>query len=142
MVGPPIVEAIGEGLATSFGQYPGTDSQGAELFTTMFTEAGHDAGVSFTAEAYDAAALMLLAMQAAGSSASADWTTRVMDVANAPGEPILPGELPKALELLAAGTDIDYEGATAVELIGSGESAGSYREIDFQNGQINTVQFR
>jgi branched-chain amino acid transport system substrate-binding protein len=142
MVGPPIVEAIGDGLATSFGQYPGTDSQGAEMFTTMFTEAGHDAGVSFTAEAYDAAALMLLAMQAAGSAASADWTQRVMDVANAPGEPILPGELAKGLELLAAGTDIDYEGATAVELIGSGESAGNYREVDFQNGQINTVQFR
>jgi branched-chain amino acid transport system substrate-binding protein len=85
---------------------------------------------------------MLLAMQAAGSAASADWTQRVMDVANAPGEPILPGELAKGLELLAAGTDIDYEGATAVELIGSGESAGNYREVDFQNGQINTVQFR
>jgi branched-chain amino acid transport system substrate-binding protein len=142
MVGPPIVEAIGEGLATSFGQYPGTDSQGAELFTTMFTEAGHDAGVSFTAEAYDAAALMLLAMQAAGSPASADWTARVMDVANAPGEPILPGELAKALELLSAGTDIDYEGATAVELIGSGESAGNYREVEFTDGEIVTVQFR
>ncbi len=142
MVGPPIVEAIGEGLATSFGQYPGTDSQGAELFTTMFTEAGHDAGVSFTAEAYDAAALMLLAMQAAGSPASADWTARVMDVANAPGEPILPGELAKALELLSAGTDIDYEGATAVELIGSGESAGNYREVEFGNGEIETVRFR
>ena len=62
---------------------------------------------------------MPLAMQAAGSSASADWTTKVMDVANALGEPILPGELAKGLELLAAGTNIDYEGATAVELIGS-----------------------
>ncbi len=142
MVGPPIVEAIGEGLATSFGQYPGTDSQGAELFTTMFTEAGHDAGVSFTAEAYDAAALMLLAMQAAGSPASADWTARVMEVANAPGEPVLPGELAKGLELLAAGTDVDYQGATAVELIGEGESAGSYREVELQDGAIQTVQFR
>jgi branched-chain amino acid transport system substrate-binding protein len=142
MVGPPIVEAIGEGLATSFGQYPGSDSQGAELFATMFTEAGHDPGVSFTAEAYDAAALMLLAMQAAGSPASADWTARVTDVANAPGEPILPGELARALELIAAGTDIDYEGATAVELVEPGESAGSYREVEFTDGEVVTVQFR
>ncbi len=142
MVGPPIVEDLGDGLATSFGQYPGSDSQGAELFTAMFTAAGHDAGVSFTAEAYDAAALMLLAMQAAGSSASADWTEHVMDVANGPGEPILPGELAKGLELLAAGTDIDYEGATAVELIGSGESAGSYREVEFKDGAIQTIGYR
>jgi branched-chain amino acid transport system substrate-binding protein len=142
MVGPPIVEAIGEGLATSFGQYPGSESEGAERFTTMFSAAGHDPGVSFTAEAYDAAALMLLSMQAAGSTASADWTARVMDVANAPGEPILPGELAKGLELLSQGQDIDYEGATAVELIGPGESAGSYREVEFKDGGIQTVQFR
>jgi branched-chain amino acid transport system substrate-binding protein len=36
-----------------------------------------------------------------------------MDVANAPGEKILPGELAKALEILAAGGDIDYVGASA-----------------------------
>lgn len=142
MVGQPIVDAIGDGLATSFGQYPGSDSQGAELFSTMFSEAGHDPGVSFTAEAYDAAALMLLAMQAAGSPASADWTARVTEVANSPGEPILPGELARALELIAAGTDIDYEGATAVELVEPGESAGSYREVEFTGGEVVTVQFR
>jgi branched-chain amino acid transport system substrate-binding protein len=142
MVGQPIVDAIGDGLATSFGQYPGSDSQGAELFATMFSEAGHDPGVSFSAEAYDAAALMLLAMQAAGSPASADWTARVTEVANAPGEPILPGELARALELIAAGTDIDYEGATAVELVEPGESAGSYREVEFTGGEVVTVQFR
>jgi hypothetical protein len=31
-----------------------------------------------------------------------------MDLANAPGEKIFPGELAKALELIKAGTDIDY----------------------------------
>ncbi|HVG47272.1 MAG TPA: ABC transporter substrate-binding protein [Rubellimicrobium sp.] len=142
MVGPPIVDAIGDGLATSFGQYPGTESQGAERFAELFTAAGGDPGVSFTAEAYDAAALMLLSMQAADSTASADWTTKVMDVANAPGEKILPGELAKALELLAAGSDVDYDGATAVELIGSGESAGNYREVEFTEGEIVTVKYR
>ena len=92
--------------------------------------------------AQDAAALMILAMQAAGSPASADWTARVTDVANAPGAPILPGELARALELIAAGTDIDYEGATAVELVEPGESAGSYREVEFTDGEVVTVQFR
>ncbi len=142
MVGQPLVDALGDGLATSFGLYPGNESEGAERFATLFSEAGHDPGVTFTAEAYDAAALMLLAMQAAGSTASADWTTRVEEIANAPGEPILPGELGRALELISAGTDIDYQGATAVELIGPGESAGSYREVEFTNGEVTTVGFR
>ena len=41
----------------------------------------------------------------------------------------------QALELVAAGTDIDYVGATAVELIGPGESAGNYREVEFKDGK-------
>ncbi len=52
------------------------------------------------------------------------------------------GELAKAMELIAAGTDIDYVGASAVELIGPGESAGNYREIEFVDGAITTVKFR
>ncbi|HCI08933.1 MAG TPA: branched-chain amino acid ABC transporter substrate-binding protein, partial [Sulfitobacter sp.] len=73
-------------------------------------------------ESYDAAALIMLAMQAADSKDSADYKDHVMDVANAPGVEIFPGELAKGLELLKAGTDIDYVGASAVELIGAGES--------------------
>ena len=38
--------------------------------------------------------------------------------------------------------EIDYEGATAVELIGAGESAGNYREIEIIDGKAATVRFR
>ena len=51
-------------------------------------------------------------------------------------------DLAKALELVSQGQDIDYEGATAVELIGAGESAGNYREVEFKDGQIQTVKYR
>ena len=142
MVGQQLVDDIGSDLNGSFGQFPGTDSQGAEMFVAMAAEAGFDGTGAFSPESYDAAALIMLAMQAAGSSASADFKGSVMDVANAPGVEIFPGELAKAIELLKAGTDIDYVGATAVELIGPGESAGNYREIEIQNGVIETVRFR
>jgi branched-chain amino acid transport system substrate-binding protein len=56
------------------------------------------------------------------------------------GQPILPGELAKALEMIANGGDIDYVGASAVELIGPGESAGNYREFEIKDGKIETVQ--
>jgi branched-chain amino acid transport system substrate-binding protein len=87
-------------------------------------------------------ALILLAMHAAGSANSADWTQRVEEIANAPGEEILPGDLARAMELIAAGTDVDYVGASAVELIGPGESAGNYREVEFKDGVIETIGFR
>ncbi len=142
MVGQQLVDDIGAGLNGSFGQFPGTDSAGAELFQGMATEAGFEGTGAFAPESYDAAALIMLAMEAAGSAASADYKDHVMDVANAPGTEIFPGELAKAIELLKAGEEIDYVGATAVELIGEGESAGNYREIEIQDGVIETVRFR
>ncbi len=144
MVGQQIATDLGAGLNTSFGDIPGVENEGATRFQEITAAAAtpFDGTSSFAGESYDAAALILLAMQAAGSEASADWTPRVLDLANAPGEQILAGDLARALELVAAGTDIDYVGATAVELIGPGESAGNYREVEFKDGVIETVGFR
>ena len=141
MIGDSLPPAIGDALNGSYGTVPGTDSEGAELFDKMATEAGIKTD-AFSAESYDAAALIMLAMQASKSSASADFKGSVMDVANAPGEEILPGQLGKALEILAGGGEIDYVGATAVELIGAGESAGNYREILVEDGKNTTAAFR
>ncbi len=142
MYGTVLEEKFGSSIDGSIGTVPGTDSPGGASFIDMASAAGFDGTSSFAPESYDAAALIMLAMQAAGSSNSADFAAKVMDVANAPGEPIYPGELGKALELIAAGTDIDYVGASAVELIGPGESAGSYREYEFKDGKITTVGYR
>ena len=108
----------------------------------MAKAAGFDGTAAFAGESYDAAALMLLAMQAAKSSDPKIYKDKITDVANAPGEKIGPGELGKALELIAAGTDIEYDGASSVEMIGPGESAGAYREVDFKGGTLNAVKFR
>ena len=81
-------------------------------------------------------------MQAAGSVDSGAFKDHVMAVANAPGEEIFPGELAKALGILAAGGEIDYVGASAVELVGAGESAGHYRQMAVADGKLVTVGFR
>jgi len=142
MVGQALVDNFGTEINGSFGQFPGTDSDGAEIYHNMASAAGFDGTSAFSKEAYDAAALIMLAMQAAGSTVPADYAQHVMNVANAPGEQILPGQLGRALELIAAGQDIDYVGASAVELVGPGESGGAYREIEIQNGEIVTARFR
>jgi branched-chain amino acid transport system substrate-binding protein len=142
MYGESLIAAVGSALDGSYGSVPGTDSEGAAKFAELATAAGFDPTSSYAGESYDAAALMLLSMAAANSTAGKDWTAKVNDIANAPGEPILPGELAKALDLIAAGTDIDYVGATAVEMIGAGESAGNFREYEIKDGKIETVTFR
>ena len=142
MYGESLVQAIGSAIDGSFGTMPGTDSDGAAKIVEMAKAAGFDGTSTYVGESYDAASLMLLAMQAAGSSASADFKGKIEEVANAPGEKIYPGDLAKAIELIKAGTDIDYVGATNVELIGPGESAGSFREYTIKDGQFVTDRFR
>lgn len=141
MIGSKLEEDFGSMLDGSTGQVPGTDSPGAAKFAEVVGDA-IDVTSPYAGESYDAAALILLAMQAAGSSDPSDYKGKIMDVANAPGEQIFPGELAKALEIIAGGGDIDYVGATAVELIGPGEAAGGYRELKFENGKMETVKYR
>ena len=142
MVGDNLPLAIGAALDGSYGQVAQSDSAGAAIMVEMGKTAGFDATSPYTMESYDAAALMMLAMAAAGSSDPKVYKDKLMDVANGPGEKILPGELAKALDLIAAGTDIDYDGASGVELVGSGESAGRYRQFEVKGGKYETVTFR
>jgi len=142
MVSQALEDNFGSEIDGSYGANPGTDSPGAQLYQDMASEADYDGTQPFSAESYDAAALIMLAMQKAGSTDPQVYKDAVMDVANAPGEEILPGELGKALQILADGGDVDYIGASAVELIGPGESAGNYRQITFTDGTLEVVGYR
>jgi branched-chain amino acid transport system substrate-binding protein len=142
MVGDNLPAAIGPALDGSYGQVAQSDSPGAATMVEMGKANGFDATSPYAMESYDAAALIMLAMEAAGSTDPKVYKDKVLDVANAPGEKIQPGELAKALELIKAGQDIDYEGASAVELIGPGEAGGRYREFEIKGGKYETVKFR
>lgn len=142
MYGDSLIAAIGKPLEGSFGSVPGIDNDGSRKFIELAKAAGFDGTTSFAPESYDAAALIMLAMQAAKSSKSADIKGKILEVANGPGETIVPGELAKGLELLAAGTAIDYEGATAVNLVGAGESKGNYRVYTIKDGKQATDEYK
>jgi branched-chain amino acid transport system substrate-binding protein len=140
MIGDTIQERFGDQIEGSLGQVPG--SPNAEMMIAIGEANGYDGVAPYAPEGYDAAALMMLAMQAAGSTDPQVYKDFVFDVANAPGEEIFPGELAKALQILADGGEIDYVGGSAVELIEPGEAAGSYRQIEVIDGVITTVGFR
>ena len=142
MVSQALEDNFGAELEGSFGQLPDSEGEGMSTYLGMAEEAGFDGSSAYSGGAYDSAALMLLAMQAAGSTDPKVYKDMIMEVANGPGEKIYPGELAKGLELLKAGEAIDYDGATAVELIGEGEAAGTFREILFEDGKITTVGYR
>ncbi|MFV2001946.1 MAG: ABC transporter substrate-binding protein [Paracoccaceae bacterium] len=142
MIGDSIIANLGSELNGSFGQIAGSGSDGAQKIQALGAEAGFDGSSPYTPESYDAAALFMLAMQAAGSTDPAVYVKEILNVANAPGELIFPGDLARGLEILAAGGEIDYAGGSDVELIGPGESGGTYREIEVMDGKIETVRYR
>jgi branched-chain amino acid transport system substrate-binding protein len=141
MISAKLVENFGSDLDGSSGQVPGTNSDGAGIFAKLAGDS-FDATSPFAAESYDAAALIMLAMQSAGSSDPSVYKDHVISVSNAPGLKVQPGQLGLALQALAAGVAVDYQGASAVELIGPGESAGNYRQVGFEDGAEVTVKFR
>lgn len=142
MYGDNLLNVIGDDLDGTIGTIPWAEGAGPEAFEALAEAAGVNGSSSFTRESYDAAALILLAAQAAGEATPAGIAANILNVANAPGEEILPGELGRALEILAAGGEVNYVGATNVELIGPGEAAGTYREYIVEGNAYQTVQFR
>ncbi|MCH8176797.1 MAG: hypothetical protein IIC09_01090, partial [Proteobacteria bacterium] len=75
-----------------------------------------------------------------GPADRAGIQAKMMMVANAPGKQIGPGELDKALKIIAAGGDVDYQGATNVEFNDVGEVFGTYKEVEVGNGMWNTIK--
>ena len=142
MIGDTLIEAIGDALNGTIGTLPGSDSEGAKMFLDHAAANGVNGDGPFRGESYDAAALIALAMQAAGSAERGAFQAQVMAVANAPGEQILPGELAKGLQILAEGGEIDYVGASGVELNEVGEAAGSYKELEVEGGAFVTKAIR
>tara|TARA_X000001036_G_scaffold420038_1_gene440473 strand:+ start:288 stop:1478 length:1191 start_codon:yes stop_codon:yes gene_type:complete len=142
MIGQSLVDAFGKGLKKSFGSLPGSTGKGSKVFADVASAAGIDSSGPYTSESYDAAALIVLAMQAGGSADRASIAKNVMAVANGPGKKIYPGELGKALDLLAKGKAVDYEGATGVNFTDVGEAQGSFLEKEIKGGKFKTKKQR
>lgn len=143
MYGQSLIDAVGSEIdGKVIGTLPGVEGAGADKFVAVAKAGGLDASNTYVPESYDAGALIALAIAAGKSADRTSIRDHMLAVANAPGEPILAGELAKGLELLAEGKDIDYQGATGIELIGPGEAAGSYRVYEVKGGTPVTLGYR
>ena len=142
MIGDSLIENVDGDLTGTFGTLPGSESEGANMFKAMASSNGIPGDGPFEPESYEAAALIMLAIQAGNSADRSSIANNVMGVANAPGTEIFPGELGKALEILKDGGEVNYQGATNVEFSDVGEASGSYKELEIGNGEFNTIQVR
>jgi len=141
MIGDALTDQFGSDLDKSFGSMPGSLGEGTQIFNSYAEKSGINPSV-YVGESYDAAALIVLAMQAGGSADKESISSNIMSVANGPGEPIMAGELSKGLKLLAEGKEVDYQGATDVNFTDVGEAFGLSIEKGIDNGQFVNVSQR
>jgi ABC-type branched-subunit amino acid transport system substrate-binding protein len=145
MKAPEIIQAIGaDNLNGSFGTAPEAlaDSDPSKRFKEAYkAEFGELPPKPFIDSFYDAAYLIGLAIEKAGSADRKKIHAALRDVANPPGEPIMPGEFAKAKDLLKAGKDINYVGAAgAQDFDDKGDVGGTFAHWGIQGGEIKTVR--
>jgi branched-chain amino acid transport system substrate-binding protein len=120
---------------------PGTPKlAGADIFKDLATKAGVDPNAVFSPQSYDAAFILALAIEKKKSATRDGLGQAVRDVASAPGVVIQPGEWAKAKAALAAGMDINYEGASGpIDFDKVGDIAGVIVEMKVANGVFSEV---
>ncbi len=108
------------------------DDASYQLYADAYSAGGGEPKAPYAAHGYDASFLMALAIEKAGVAERSKISAALRAVASGPGEVIRPGEWAKAKKLIAAGTDINYEGASGnVDFDANGDVGGIY--------SVNTV---
>ena len=122
------------------GTVPGVDIEVNEEFIARLLEVDPDLqDFAYSGESYDAAIVIALAAIAAGDDDGVAVGAQINDVTRG-GEKCT--TFAGCAAILADGGEIDYVGGSAVELIGPGESAGAYRQIEIKGGKITTMKYR
>ncbi|AEQ53052.1 ABC transporter substrate-binding protein [Pelagibacterium halotolerans] len=142
MVGDDLFTGVDAGsvegmIATRAGAFEG---ESATVYNDLATAAGLTPNDVYAPQSYDAAFLLALAIEKNGSADREGLSAALREVSSAPGETILPGEWEKAKELIAAGTDIDYQGAGGdLDFDDAGDVDGVIVEMTVEGGSFVEV---
>lgn len=126
-------------LAGAMGTVPGADGKALEALTKLWQEKKNRPVSAYVPHSWDAAALLVLAAQAAKSNTGEGISSRIREVANAPGTEVT--DVCEALKLLQAGQEINYQGASGnVDIDDNGDVVGSYDVWQVgEDGKTNVV---
>jgi neutral amino acid transport system substrate-binding protein len=112
-------------IAGSVGTVPGSDGKALEAFRKLWKEKKGNAPGEYAPQAWDAAALLALAAQSAKDNSGVGISSKIREVANAPGEEVT--DVCQGLKLLKEGKDINYQGASGnVDIDANGDVIGVY----------------
>jgi len=139
--GPACASAAAPGpIEGAYGTVAASGFRAAE-FDADYNAAFGPSTVPYNYNAYDAIMLIALAMLRAGDTTGPAIRDNLRAVANPPGEPIYYGEWAKAIALLKAGEDIDYQGVSGlVDFKDTGDVAGGILIWMIEGCQVKAVR--
>ena len=142
MINKSTEKEFGKLINNSFGIIPGSNLKNINSFYKIARKKNIETSGPFIGESYDAAAVIVLALQEKYFKSNNNLSENIMSVSNSPGTKIYPGEIAKGLKLLKKGKKIDYQGATNVELDINGDAFGTFLEKEVIKGKFKTRQQR
>ena len=142
MINESTEKEFGKLINNSFGIIPGSNSKNINSFNKIAQKNNIDTSGPFIGESYDAAAVLILALQEKNFKSNINLSKNIMSVSNSPGTKIYPGEIAKGLKLLKKGKKVDYEGATNIEFDINGDAFGTFLEKEVIKGKFKTRQQR
>ena len=124
---PGQVGKTGDGkylLGGAIGTVPGANGQGLEAFTKLWKEKTNKEVTAYVPHSYDAAALLMLAAEAAKANTGEGIKSKIREV-SAGGTEVT--DLCQAMEMVRKGEDINYQGASGnVDIDENGDVIGDY----------------
>ncbi len=122
----------------AIGTVPGAHGKALDDFNKQWTATGKPL-TPYLQHTWDATALMLLAAQAAKTNTGEGIASKIREVSSGTGEEV--GDLCKAITLLKAGKQINYQGASGnVDIDAQGDVVGTYDIWQVQSdGTLKTI---
>ncbi|HAG79731.1 MAG TPA: amino acid ABC transporter substrate-binding protein, partial [Cyanobacteria bacterium UBA12227] len=111
-------------LGGAIGTVPGANGKGLEAFTKLWKEKTNKEVTAYVPHSYDAAALLMLAAEAAKANTGEGIKSKIREV-SAGGTEVT--DLCQAMEMVRKGEDINYQGASGnVDIDENGDVIGDY----------------
>lgn len=126
-------------LDGAIGTVPGAHGKALADFNQKWTATTGKPLTAYLQHSWDAAALLMLAAQAAKTNTGEGIQSKLREVANGPGEEV--SDLCQAMTLLKAGKKINYQGASGnVDIDAQGDVVGTYDIWQVQpDGTLKTI---
>ncbi|MBD2383979.1 ABC transporter substrate-binding protein [Cylindrospermum sp. FACHB-282] len=128
---PTFPDQVGKGsdgkyiLSGAIGTVPGSDGKALAAFNKLWQEKKGGVPGEYAPQAWDAAALLTLAAQAAKENTGVGIANKIREVADGPGTEVT--DVCEGLKLLKEGKKINYQGASGnVDVDANGDVVGVY----------------